>query len=175
MILPWIDIETTGLNYKKDLIIEIGIILTDENLQILDETAVVIGHSYKRMCQIMESVVKDMHEKSGLLERSANSKISYRDAELYLNYWLKKNDINNAPMCGSSVSFDRLFLQENMPSLDKFFHYRNLDVSTIKVLTQAWYPQVYNKRPRGEKDHTTLSDLRDSIEELSFYRNKIFT
>lgn len=177
MLFPWVDIETTGLNPNKDVILEVGIILTDENLNEVNHTEVQIFQAPITL-SLMCDEVREMHEKSGLIDRCCgNNSLSLSTSEQYLIYWLQENldsSDDKPPMCGSSVHFDRTFLKRYMPELESKFHYRNIDVSTVKNLCGAWYPPQFSERPQGEKNHTTISDLRDSIAELKYYRESIF-
>lgn len=172
--LIWIDLEMTGLDTENDTIIEIATIVTDKHLVELAEGPVLaIGQSQDTMEEMDEWNTRQ-HGESGLTERVLESDITARQAELatleFLSGWV---DAGASPMCGNSICQDRRFLAREMPELERFFHYRNLDVSTLKILATQWAPAVaagFNK----ESLHRALSDIRDSIAELAWYRGELF-
>jgi oligoribonuclease len=172
--LIWIDLEMTGLDTQNDQIIEIATIVTDNNLEEVAEGPVMAICCAESLLAGMDDWNRTQHGKSGLLERVRKSDISLAEAEQrtlsFLEAWILPN---TSPMCGNSICQDRRFLHRLMPRLEAFFHYRNLDVSTVKELAGRWAPAV----PRFEKDssHLALSDIRDSIAELRHYRSMIFS
>jgi len=171
--LIWIDLEMTGLNTQTDTIIEIATIVTDRQLNELAEGPdLAVGQS-QAVIDAMDEWNTRQHGESGLTGRVLQSDVTMRQAELetldFLSQWV---DAGVSPMSGNSICQDRRFLAREMPELERFFHYRNLDVSTLKILAQLWAPEVasgFNK----ESSHRALSDIRDSIAELSWYRRTL--
>ena len=170
--LIWIDLEMTGLDTYKDRIIEIATIVTDKELNIIEEGPVIAISTPSDVINTMDEWNTNQHNKSGLVERIESSTYTYIDAEaMTIEFLLKYVDKKKSPMCGSGICQDRRFLARCMPELEDFFHYRNLDVSTIKELANRWYPKVKFKK---DPQHLALEDIKDSIEELKFYRGSIF-
>lgn len=168
--LIWLDLEMTGLNPDKDHIIEIATIVTNSNLDILEEGPVFAIHQTDELLDGMDSWNTEHHTASGLVDRVKESKITEADAEKATIEFLEKLvPPGKSPMCGNSICQDRRFLWRYMPQLEKYFHYRNLDVSTLKILVQHWAPQIGAQLTK-ESRHLALQDVRDSIEELRFYR-----
>ncbi|HET6435997.1 MAG TPA: oligoribonuclease [Xanthomonadaceae bacterium] len=168
--LIWIDLEMTGLDTTTDSIIEIATIVTDAELNILAEgPELAIAHPLSAL-EAMDEWNRTQHGKSGLWQRVLDSKVSIAEAEArtlaFLAEWVPAN---GSPMCGNSICQDRRFLHRLMPALESHFHYRNLDVSTIKELARRWAPQLMAGL-RKDAAHTALSDVRDSIAELRYYR-----
>ncbi len=168
--LIWIDLEMTGLDPDRDLIIEIATIVTDKNLNILAEGPVLAVHQSDEALAAMDEWNQTHHGQSGLIERVKASTINDQEAERltleFLEHWLPKN---TSPMCGNSIGQDKRFLYRYMPNLEAFFHYRSIDVSTVKELAARWAPEVkdgFNK----ESKHQALDDIIESIEELRYYR-----
>jgi oligoribonuclease len=168
--LIWIDLEMTGLNPDADSIIEIATVVTDRNLQILAEgPQFAIRHEEARLLA-MDDWNRHQHTKSGLWDRVLESGTDHAHAEAetiaFLEHWVPAG---KSPMCGNSICQDRRFLYRQMPALEHFFHYRNLDVSTLKELARRWAPAIA-KGFSKDSAHTALSDIRDSIDELRYYR-----
>jgi len=168
--LIWIDLEMTGLDPDHDSILEIATVVTDRNLEILAEgPELAIRHDQARL-EGMDDWNRNQHRKSGLWQRVLESTVDMATAEAmtveFLNHWVPAN---KSPMCGNSICQDRRFLYRRMPRLEKYFHYRHLDVSTLKELARRWAPDVA-KGFSKESAHTALSDVRDSIAELRYYR-----
>ena len=172
--LIWIDLEMTGLNTITDQIIEIATIVTDAHLNELAEGPVLAIYQPQEVMDGMDEWNTRQHEESGLTARVLASKLSVQVAEKQSIDFLEKHVIAGAsPMCGNSICQDRRFLARQMPLLEAFFHYRNLDVSTLKILANSWAPEVakgFNK----ESSHRALADIRDSIAELTYYREALF-
>jgi len=170
--LIWIDLEMTGLDTLNDRIIEIATIVTDKDLNIIEEGPVVAIKTPQKALDDMDDWNTNQHNKSGLVKRIESSTYTYLDAqEMTIEFLSKYVEKNKSPMCGSGICQDRRFLARCMPDLENFFHYRNFDVSTIKEIVKRWYPEI---KFRKEPQHIALQDIKDSIEELRFYRNTIF-
>lgn len=172
--LIWIDLEMTGLDPDNDLIIEIATVVTDKNLHILAEGPVMAVHQSDAALAAMDDWNQKHHGQSGLIQRVKDSKIDAAEAEArtieFLQQWVPAR---TSPICGNSICQDRRFLYRYMPKLEAFFHYRNLDVSTVKELAARWAPQLkdgFNK----QASHKALDDIIESIEELRYYRETFF-
>ncbi len=172
--LVWLDLEMTGLEPRTDKILEIATIVTDGNLNVLAEGPVIAIHQPDEILDGMDEWCTTQHGKSGLTERCRNSTKNELDAIketlLFLEKWVPKGE---SPMCGNSIGQDRRFLNEYMPELEDFFHYRNIDVSTIKELARRWQPDVLQKVQK-EGTHLALQDIRESIMELKVYKKELF-
>lgn len=168
--LIWIDLEMTGLEPQKDVIIEIATIVTDKELNILAEGPMLAIHQSDEILNGMDEWCTTQHGKSGLTQRVKDSTINEAAAEKETIEFLQQYVPSGAsPMCGNSICQDRRFLANYMPELEAFFHYRNLDVSTLKELTRRWSPEVY-KGFSKESSHLAMDDIKDSIAELVYYR-----
>ena len=171
--LIWIDLEMTGLCTQNDTIIEIATIVTDKYLNELAEGPVLAIHQSPETMDGMDEWNTRQHGESGLTARVLESEVDAREAELatlaFLREWV---DEGASPMCGNSICQDRRFLAREMPQLEAYFHYRNLDVSTLKILATQWAPSVANGFDK-ESAHLALSDIRDSIDELAWYREHL--
>ena len=169
--LIWIDLERTGLNPDVERIIEIATIVTDTNLNILAEGPVFAIHQDEGLINNMDKWNTNQHHKSGLIERVNKSTITEKQAEQatieFLSNWVAHGA---SPMCGNTIGQDRRFLCKYMPELERYFHYRNLDVTTIKILAQRWAPNIAQAHTK-DSQHLALQDIKDSIEELIFYRD----
>lgn len=168
--LIWIDLEMTGLFPEKDVIIEVATIVTDSELNTLAEGPVIAVHQPNEILDQMDEWNTRQHGHSGLTDRVKASAIDTAEAETQtLNFLKKWVPAGKSPICGNSICQDRRFLARLMPELEGFFHYRNLDVSTLKILAQCWYPEVAEGfKKRGA--HLALDDIRESISELKHYR-----
>ena len=173
--LVWIDCEMTGLDPKFDEIVEIACIVTDGELNELDEGITLVVKPGDESFAGMDDFVVNMHTVSGLIEEIPSG-IALADAEQQVLAYVKAHvpEARKAPLAGSSVYVDRGFLANYMPELDAHLHYRLVDVSSIKELTRRWYPRVYFASPEKTGNHRALGDIRDSISELRFYRDAVF-
>ena len=172
--IVWVDCEMTGLEVTVDEICEIGVVVTDGELNVLDPgLQLVIKPSAKAM-KNMGDFVRQMHTDSGLIEEIPKG-ISIAKAEKqvieYIKQWVSEE--RTAPLAGNSIGTDRMFLNRQMPALDKFLHYRNIDVSSLKELSRRWFPRVYFQLPKKTGNHRALADILESIQELRYYRKAI--
>jgi len=168
--LIWIDLEMTGLDTQNDLIIEIATIVTDEFLTVLEEGPVFAIHQNDEVLNAMDGWNTKQHAKSGLTQRVKQSNINELEAERGTIDFLEKHvAAGKSPMCGNSICQDRRFLARCMPVLERYFHYRNLDVSTLKELARRWSPDVYKGFSKGGS-HLAMDDIRESINEMKYYR-----
>ena len=174
MNLIWIDLEMTGLDSDNDLIIEIATVVTDKDLNILDQGPVIAVNQRKEIIDKMDAWNQKHHGQSGLIDRVLQSRVTEREAEIqtldFLKNWVAEGQ---SPMCGNSICQDRRFLHRCMPELERFFHYRNLDVSTIKELVTRWAPDL-NSGFKKQAAHVALDDILESINELKYYREHFF-
>ena len=172
-LLFWVDLEMTGLS-DNQLILEIASLITNSNLDILDYGPEIIIKRSKKELSVMEELSKSNHKKSGLLEKVFHSEISVTKAEKETLKFLKKWTPNNEkiPLCGNSISTDRRFIRREMQTLENFLHYRMIDVSTVKELVARWYPNI--NIPIKKNSHLAMDDIKESVEELKWYRNNTF-
>ncbi len=171
--LIWIDLEMTGLDTDNDLIIEIATIITDPQLDILAEGPVIAIHQSNDILDAMDEWNTTQHTNSGLVDRIKNSQYTVQDAEnKTLEFVQKFVTERSSPMCGNSICQDRRFMHRLMPTLEKYFHYRNFDVSTVKEAVKRWYSN--GPEFKKESSHLAMDDIRDSINEMRFYREHYF-
>ena len=171
MNLIWIDLEMTGLDTDNDHIIEIATIVTDSNLNTIAEGPVMAIHHSDAIMSAMDEWNTHQHGQSGLTQRVRDSQFDLRAAEIATLEFLRKHvPAGKSPMCGNSICQDRRFLAREMPELERFFHYRNLDVSTLKELMKRWRPDLADGFKKGAA-HLALDDIRESIGELRYYRD----
>ena len=173
--LIWVDLEMTGLNPDRDHILEIAIVITDQNLNIIaDNFDLIIKQSAENLA-LMNDWVRDVHSKNGLLALSLNSHIDLAEAQSraleFIQQYVPKQ---LSPICGNSVCLDRRFLFKHMPLLEQYFHYRNIDVSTVKNLGAYWFPDKVKNFNKADSVHRATGDILESIAELKFYRDKLF-
>ncbi len=172
--LIWIDLEMTGLDHEKCVIVEIATIMTDKQLDIIAEGPVIAINHAEEVLSSMETWSKEHHQASGLLDRVRASTYSCAQAEQEtIDFVSQHCGKKESPLCGNSIGQDRLFMLKHMPQLEDFVHYRNIDVSSIKELVKRWYPALPSFEK--QKTHLALDDIRESIEELKYYRQKVFT
>ena len=173
--LVWIDCEMTGLDIERDALIEIACLVTDAELNVLDEGVDVIIKPPAEAVASMVEVVREMHTTSGLLAELPSG-ITVAEAQDIVLGYVRGHvaEPKRAPLCGNSIATDRAFLARDMPELDAFLHYRMVDVSSIKELARRWYPRTYFASPPKHGGHRALADIRESIQELRYYREAIF-
>jgi oligoribonuclease len=171
--MVWIDLEMTGLDISKEKIIEIATVITDGELNIIAEGPNLAVSVEEHLLEGMDEWNTRHHNRSGLVERVRNSSVSVEEAERQTMEFLREHvNENTAPLCGNSVWNDRLFLQKEMPQIVEFLHYRMIDVSTVKELGRRWYPEVSRFNKKGA--HLALDDILESIQELDYFRKRIF-
>ncbi|RJQ68793.1 oligoribonuclease [Pseudonocardiaceae bacterium YIM PH 21723] len=174
--LVWIDCEMTGLELSKDALIEIAALVTDADLNILDEGLDIVIHADDAALAGMPDVVRDMHARSGLTEEVRKSTVTLAEAEERVLEYIRRfvPEPRVAPLCGNSIPTDRGFIARDMPALDNHLHYRMVDVSSIKELCRRWYPKVYYGQPGKGLAHRALADIKESVLELEYYRKTLF-
>lgn len=172
--IVWVDCEMTGLEVTVDEICEIGVVVTDGELNVLDPGLQLVIKPSAKALKNMGDFVRQMHTDSGLIEEIPKG-ISIAKAEKqvleYIKQWVPEE--RTAPLAGNSIGTDRMFLNRQMPALDKFLHYRNIDVSSLKELSRRWFPRVYFQLPKKTGNHRALADILESIQELRYYRKAI--
>ncbi len=174
--LVWIDCEMTGLSLETDALVEIAVLVTDSELNILGEGIDLVIHATEGQLAGMNDFVRDMHTSSGLINEIAHG-IEVAEAERQILAYLSSVGVlpGKSPLAGNSVSVDRNFIARDMKAMADFLHYRTIDVSTIKELSRRWYPKAYFAAPAKTGNHRALGDIKDSIEELKYYRSAVFT
>lgn len=173
--LVWIDCEMTGLDLKRDALIEIACLVTDGSLDVLDEGIDLVIKPPPEALDQMEDVVREMHTTSGLLNELAAGVTLAEAQEQVLGYVRKHiSEPRRVPLAGNSIATDRVFIARDMPELDAFLHYRMVDVSSIKELARRWYPRAYFASPPKHGGHRALADITESIQELRYYRDTVF-
>jgi oligoribonuclease len=174
--LIWIDCEMTGLNLATDAMVEIAVLVTDSELNVIGEGVDVVIHATQGQLDSMNDFVREMHTSSGLTTEIPNG-IQMHEAEEQILAYLQSagTEPGKSPLAGNSVSVDRSFIARDMAKLNEYLHYRTIDVSSIKELTRRWYPKSYFAAPAKTGNHRALGDIRDSIAELAYYRQTVFT
>jgi oligoribonuclease len=170
------DLEMTGLNPDVDVIVEIATLVTDDELIVIEEGPDLVVHQPEEKLSTMNQVVLDMHTKSGLLDMIRASTVTLEEATFQTLEFIRKHvpDARTVPLCGNSIGTDRRFLARYMPEIEDYLHYRSVDVSTIKELARRWFPKADVVRPHKNGAHRAMDDVRASVEELRFYREKVF-
>jgi oligoribonuclease len=173
--LVWIDCEMTGLSLEKDALVEIAVLVTDSELNIIGEGVDLVIHATEGQLEGMNDFVRNMHTSSGLINEIPHG-IAVAEAENQILEYLKSAGVSpgKSPLAGNSVSVDRNFIARDMKQLAEYLHYRTIDVSTIKELSRRWYPKAYFAAPAKTGNHRALGDIQDSIEELKYYRASVF-
>ena len=174
--LVWVDCEMTGLSLATDKLIEIAALVTDSDLNILGDGIDVVIHATDDELAAMPEVVVAMHAKSGLTDRVRESTVTLEEAERLVLDYVREHvpEPNVAPIAGNSIATDRGFISRDMPTLDTHLHYRMIDVSSIKELSRRWFPRAYFASPEKHGGHRALADIRESVQELRYYRDAVF-
>jgi oligoribonuclease len=172
--LVWIDCEMTGLNPETDCLVEVAVVITNSDLEVLDAGLDVVIKPRPDSWANMSDFVRNMHTESGLIDEVEGG-LSLEDAERAILDYIKRfvPNAKEAPLAGNTIGTDRMFLNKYMPQLDQHLHYRNIDVSSIKELTRRWYPRVYFQLPKKDGGHRALADILESIQELRYYRQTV--
>ncbi|MEQ1700112.1 MAG: oligoribonuclease [Ilumatobacteraceae bacterium] len=175
-MLVWMDLEMTGLEPARNVIVEIATIITDDELNIVAEGPDLVVHATEDELAMMDQVVVDMHTKSGLLDQIRASTITLAEAGAQTLAFIQQHvpEARRVPLCGNSIGMDRRFLAAYLPEIENHLHYRSVDVSSVKELVRRWYPGLLNSRVQKVGSHRALDDIRESVNELQFYRQHIF-
>jgi oligoribonuclease len=170
------DLEMTGLDPARNVIVEIATLVTDDDLEIVDEGPDLVVHQPAEALDAMEDVVREMHTRSGLLEAISASTLSLDEAGRQTLDFIKRHvpTPRTVPLCGNSIGTDRRFLAAYLPDIEDYLHYRSVDVSTLKELALRWNPDVLEAAPKKASSHRALDDIRESVEELRYYRQHVF-
>jgi len=166
----------TGLDLRRDALIEVAVLVTDADLKLLDDGLDIVIHTADDVLDTMIPFVASMHASSGLTDQVRASTVTLGEAERQVLDYIKGHvpETKSAPLCGNSIATDRSFLARDMPSLDEHLHYRMVDVSSIKELAKRWYPRVYHSQPAKGLAHRALADIHESVRELAYYRQTLF-
>ena len=171
----WVDCEMTGLDIQNDALVEIAVLVTDAQLNVLGTGVDLVIKCEQDKLDSMAEVVKNMHTNSGLIKEIPNGTSLEKADEVIITYLEKYAPVEGkSPLAGNSVYVDRAFIARDLPLLNKYLHYRTIDVSTIKELARRWHPKTYFSAPAKDGNHRALGDIRDSIAELDYYRSAIF-
>ncbi len=172
-MLVWIDLEMTGLDPERDVIVEIATLITNDELEIVAEGPDLVIHHPDETLSIMNDYVRNMHETSGLLTEIEQSSVSMEQAGMETLQFIQSHvqEAGSVPLCGNSIGTDRRFLIKAFPEIDNFLHYRCIDVSTIKELARRWNPDVLTNAPKKNGGHRALNDIQESVIELRYYRD----
>lgn len=175
-MLVWMDLEMTGLDHTRDVIVEIATLVTDDELNVVAEGPDLVVHQPDAVLAAMDPVVVEMHTKSGLLDAIKASTLSLADAGAATLAFIREHvpEPASVPLCGNSIGTDRRFLAAYLPEIETYLHYRSIDVSSIKELVKRWYPDINGSRPHKPGTHRALDDIRESVAELRFYRERVF-
>lgn len=173
--LVWIDLEMTGLDVERHVIVEIACLVTDGELELVDEGIDLVVHREERELAAMDDVVREMHTRSGLLAAIDSSATTVVEAGRQVLDYVREHvpRAGTAPLCGNTIGMDRRFLARELPEIDGYLHYRSIDVSSLKELCRRWYPEEYRDRPGKSERHRALGDIQESLAELRYYRDSI--
>jgi oligoribonuclease len=175
-MLAWIDLEMTGLDPTRHTIVEIACLLTDDDLNLIEEGPDLVVHASAEQLAHMDDFVRTMHTKSGLLTAMEESTLTLADAGAQTLAFLQSHipEARKVPLAGNSIGTDRRFLAVELPAIEDFLNYRSVDVSTIKELCRRWLPDIYKAAPQKQGGHRALQDIRESVAELAYYRGAVF-
>ena len=176
VVLIWMDLEMTGLDHTSDVIVEIATLATDDDLNIVAAGPDLVVHQPPEAMANMDPVVVKMHTSSGLLDAIAESTVTLEEAGTATLDFIRTHapKARTVPLCGNTIGTDRRFLAAYLPEIEEYLHYRSVDVSTIKELARRWYPQALSDLPRKATSHRALDDILESVEELRYWRSKVF-
>lgn len=175
-MLVWMDLEMTGLDATRHVIVEIATLITDDELTIVAEGPDLVVHQPEEALALMDDVVVEMHTHSGLLDQIRASTVTLEEAGAETLAFIRQYvpTPHTVPLCGNSIGMDRRFLAAYLPEIEDWLHYRSVDVSTIKELARRWYPEALNAAPRKETAHRAMDDIRESVAELAYWRSTVF-
>lgn len=175
-MLVWMDLEMTGLDHTREVIVEIATLITDDQLEIVAEGPDLVVHQPDELLVAMDPFVVDMHTKSGLLDLVKASTLTLEDAGAATMAFIREHvpEPGSVPLCGNSIGTDRRFLAKYLPEIEDYLHYRSVDVSSVKELVRRWYPDVLVQRGWKQGSHRALDDIRESVAELRLYRDLVF-
>jgi len=175
-MLAWMDLEMTGLDPTRDAIVEIATLLTDDDLEVVAVGPDIVVATSPEQLGAMSDLVREMHTRSGLLAAIESSEISLEDAGKKTLEFLEAHisEPGTVPLCGNSIGMDRRFLAAQLPEIERFFHYRSIDVSTVKELARRWLPKALAGAPHKRGGHRAMQDVRESVAELAYYRQSVF-
>lgn len=175
-MLAWMDLEMTGLDPDRHVIVEIATLLTDDNLELVAEGPDLIVHATELELAEMDDFVTNMHTRSGLLDQIKTSTVSLEEAGQQTMAFLREHipEARTVPLCGNSIGTDRRFLAKQLPEVEEYLHYRSIDVSTLKELARRWHPAAFKSAPKKGGTHRALDDIRESLDELHHYRSTLF-
>ena len=175
-MLAWMDLEMTGLDPNRHVIVEIATLITDDDLHVVAEGPDIVVHASEEELAAMDEVVLAMHTRSGLLEAIRSSEVDLAQAGRATLDFLRQHipEAGTVPLCGNSIGTDRRFLARWLPEIDRYLHYRSIDVSTVKELARRWYPDALAAQPRKVGAHRAMGDVLESVSELAYYRDSVF-
>ena len=175
-MLAWMDLEMTGLDPNRHVIVEIATLITDDDLQVVAEGPDIVVRASEEQLGAMDDVVRAMHKRSGLLDQIRKSEVDLAEAGQATLEFLRAHipEAGSVPLCGNSIGTDRRFLAKWLPEIDQYLHYRSIDVSTVKELARRWFPDALAAQPRKAGSHRAMGDVLESVAELEYYRKTVF-